>query len=167
MLTNEHRIFDAALKALKRTTGLDAKIHAARAGQDGANDAIIELTTNQRNHRFRAEIKAVDRFEIPAIIKAHGKAHRQPLLLVAPYITREVAERCRQLHLPFIDTAGNAYLEGPGLFIYVVGQPRPAERREGNFRALNPAGLQIAFAIACRPALLQTTYREIAMRAGV
>jgi len=88
-------------------------------------------------------------------------------LLVAPFITREVAERCRQLHLPFIDTAGNAYLEGPGLFIYVVGQPRPAERREGKFRALNPAGLQIAFALACRRALLQTTYREIAARAGV
>jgi hypothetical protein len=51
-------------------------------------------------------------------------------LLVAPFITRDVAERCRQLHLPFIETAGNAYLEGPGLFIYAVGQPRPAERRE-------------------------------------
>jgi hypothetical protein len=76
MPTNEHRIFDAALKALKQTTGLDAQIHAARAGQDRATDAIIELTTNQRTHRFRAEIKAVDRFEIPAIIKAHGKAHR-------------------------------------------------------------------------------------------
>jgi hypothetical protein len=48
-----------------------------------------------------------------------------------------------------------------------VGQPRPAERREGNFRALNPAGLQIVFALACRPELLQTTYREIAARAGV
>jgi len=69
--------------------------------------------------------------------------------------------------LPFIDTAGNAYLEGPGLFIYVVGRPRPAERHEGNFRALNPAGLQIAFALACRPELLQTTYREIAARVGV
>ena len=88
-------------------------------------------------------------------------------MLVAPYITREVSERCRQLHLPFIDTAGNAYLEAPGLLVYVIGNTKPAEFRRDHFRALNPAGLQIVFALACQPALIQTTYREIAARAGV
>jgi hypothetical protein len=88
-------------------------------------------------------------------------------LLVAPYLTREVAERCRQLHLPFIDTAGNAYFEGPGLLVYVIGNNKPAELRQDHFRALNPAGLQIAFALVSQPALVQTTYREIAARAGV
>src|SRR5439155_22942847 len=87
--------------------------------------------------------------------------------LVAPYITREVAERCRQLHLPFIDTAGNVYLEAPGLLVYVIGNNKPTELRQGHFRALNPAGLQIAFVLACQPKLVQTNYREIAARAGV
>ena len=167
MTTNEHRILHAAGQALKRTTGLDAEIHPAPAGKNRAANAIFELATNQRKHRFRAEVKAVDRFETPALIKAHRKSHREPPLLVAPYITREVAERCRQLHLPFIDTAGNAYLEGPGLLVYVIGNTKPIELRQDHFRALNPAGLQIAFALACRPALLQTNYREIAARAGV
>jgi len=167
MTTNEHRILDAAGQALKRTTGLDADIHPAPVGQDRAADAILELATNQRRHRFRVEIKAVDRFETPALIKAQGQAHREPPLLVAPYITREVAERCRQLHLPFIDTAGNAYLEGPGLLVYVIGNNKPADLRKDHFRALNPAGLQVVFALACQLALVQTTYREIAARAGV
>ena len=165
MTITERRILDAAGQALKQTTGIDAKIHPAPVGR-GA-DAMVDFLVERRKHRFHAEVKTVDRFATPALIQALGKKWPEPPLLVAPFITREVAEHCRQLHLPFIDTAGNAYLEGPGLFIYVVGQPRPAERREGNFRALNPAGLQIAFALACRPALLQTTYREIAMRAGV
>jgi hypothetical protein len=167
MTTNEQRILHAAGQALKRTTGLDAEIHPIPAGQNRAADAIFELAMNQRKHRFRAEVKAVDRFETPALIKAQGKAHREPTLLVAPYITREVAERCRQLHLPFIDTAGNAYLEAPGLLVYVIGNNKPAELRQGQFRALNPAGLQIAFALACQPKLVQTTYREIAACAGV
>jgi len=167
MTTNEHRTLQAAGQALKRTTGLDAEIHAAPAIQNRAADAILELTANQRKHRFCAEVKTVDRFETPALIKAQGKAHGGPPLLVAPYITREVAERCRQLHLPFIDTAGNAYLEGPGLLVYVVGNTKPIELRKNHFRALNPAGLQIAFALACQPALVQTNYREIAARAGV
>jgi hypothetical protein len=71
------------------------------------------------------------------------------------------------LHLPFIDTAGNAYLEGPGLLIYVIGQPRPAELRQDRFRALNPAGLHITFALLCRPELIRTNYREIAAAAKV
>lgn len=167
MTTTECRILNAAVQALKQTTGNDAKIHAAPAGQERAADAVVDLLVERRKHRFHAEVKTVDRFATPALIQAQGKKWPEPPLLVAPFITREVAERCRQLHLPFIDTAGNAYLEAPGLFIYIVGQPRPAERREGKFRALNPAGLQITFALACRPALLQTTYREIAARAGV
>jgi len=166
MTTTERRILHAAGQGLKQTTGIDAEIHPAPTGDRDA-DAIVDLLVERRKHRFRAAVKTVDRFATPALIKAQDQERRHPTLLVAPFITREVAERCRQLHLPFIDTAGNAYLEGRGLFIYVVGQPRPAERREGNFRALNPAGLQIAFALACRPALLQTTYREIAARAGV
>src|SRR3989442_138301 len=114
MATDEQRILHAAGQALKRTTGLDTEIHPVPPGHNGAADAIFELATNRHKHRFRAEVKAVDRFETPALLKAQGKVHREPPLLVAPYITREVAECCRQLHLAFIDTAGNAYLEGPG-----------------------------------------------------
>jgi len=154
----------AAVQGLKQTTGLDAVYRPAPPGQD---HFIVEVKAARRAYRFRAEIKTVDRFEIPALIKAQQKNDRELPLLVAPYITREVAERCRQLRLPFLDTAGNTYLEGPGLLVYVVGQPRPHAARRERFRALNSAGLQIVFAFACQPALVQTTYREIARRAGV
>lgn len=167
MSITERRILHAAAQALKQTTGIHAEIHPTPTGRDRGADAIVDLLVQRRKYRFHAEVKTVDRFATPALVHAQGKKLREPPLLVAPFISREVAESCRQLHLPFIDTAGNAYLEAPGLFLYVVGQPRPAERREGKFRALNPAGLQIAFALVCRPALLQTTYREIALRAGV
>ena len=167
MTATERRLLHAAGQALKRTTGIDAEIHPAPTGRNRGADAIVDLLVERRKHRFHAEVKTVDRFATPALLQAQGKKWPEPPLLVAPFITREVAERCRQLHLPFIDTAGNAYLEAPGLFIYAVGQPRPAGRRGGTFRSLNPAGLQIAFALACRPELLQTTYREIAARAGV
>lgn len=167
MTTNEHRILNAAGQALKRTTGLEAEIHPAPAVRTRNVDTIVELIASQQKHRFCAEVKTVDRFEIPALVKAQSKGHREPTLLVAPYITREVAEYCHQLHLPFIDTAGNAYIEGPGLLVYVVGNTMPIKLRQDHFRALNPAGLQIAFALLCKPTLLRTNYREIATRAGV
>ena len=166
MTTQGQRTLNAAVLALKRTTGIDARVlHAV--GRNRGADAIVEVETERRKHRFGAEVKTVDRFETPAMVKAQGHALPELPVLVAPYITREVAERCRQLHLPFIDTAGNAYLEGPGLLVYVAGQARPAGLRHDRFRALNPAGLQIAFALLCRPDLIRTNYREIAARAGV
>jgi hypothetical protein len=166
MTTQEQRTLNAAVLALKRTTGISACVHPT-AGRHPGIDAIVEVATERRKHRFGAEVKTVDRFETPAMVKAQGHALPELPVLVAPYITREVAERCRQLHLPFIDTAGNAYLEGPGLLVYVAGQARPAGLRQDRFRALNPAGLQIGFALLCRPDLVRTNYREIAARAGV
>jgi hypothetical protein len=112
-------------------------------------------------------VKNVDRFETPAMVKADFADLRKRPLLVAPYITREIAARCRDLHLPFIDTAGNAFLEGPGLLVYVVGQQRPAEVRPHRFRALNAAGLQVTFALLCQPDLILTNHRQIATTAGV
>jgi len=167
MTNTEQHILTEAEHALERATGLAAEIHPAAVGKDGGIGAVLELIRDHRKHRFLVQVKAVDRFETPTLIKATAQAHREPTLLVAPYITREVAERCRQLHLSFIDTAGNAFLEAPGLLVYVVGNTKPAKLHHDRFRALNPAGLQVAFALACRPVLVQTTYRQIAERAGV
>ena len=167
MTTQEHRVLETALTTLHQTTGLGARVLPGTVRQDRAEDAIIEIETSRQKYRFAAEVKTVDRFETPAIVKARLRDLRKHPLLVAPYITREVAGRCRDLHLPFIDTAGNAYLEGPGLLIYVVGQQRPPELRHDHFRALNPAGLHITFALLCRPELIRTNYREIATAARV
>jgi hypothetical protein len=167
MTTQRERILDIAVAALERSTGIKARVHPVTVDRRRETDAIVELETARYTHRFGAEVKTVDRFATPAILKAQATALHDPPLLVAPYITREVAERCRQLRLPFIDTAGNAYLEAEGLFVYIVGQPRSAELPQGNFRALNSAGLKLTFALLCRPKLLGESYRTIATAAGV
>jgi hypothetical protein len=166
MTTQQRRILESAIVALGRTTGISADVHPA-AGRHCEADATIAFETNQSTHRFGAEVKTVDRFATPAMLKARSKTSCEPPLLVAPYITGEVAEHCRQLRVPFIDTAGNAYLEAPGLLVYIVGHARPTELRQGNFRALNAAGLKLTFALLCRPKLLDENYRSIAAAAGV
>jgi hypothetical protein len=167
MTAQQERILDTAVIALGRTTGIKARVHLVRVGRHRETDAIIEVETDRNRHRFGAEIKTVDRFATPAMLKAQGKTLHDPPILVAPYVTREVAEHCRQLRLPFIDTAGNAYLEAAGLLVYVVGQARPIDLRQGTFRALNAAGLKLTFALLCRPGLLHENYRNIAATAGV
>jgi hypothetical protein len=96
---------------------------------------------------------------------AHGSYH----LLVAPYITRALAERCRELQLPFIDTAGNAYLNVPGLTIFVTREPRPATLKVDppHHRAYTEVGMKVIFALLCDHELADATYREIARAAQV
>lgn len=168
MQAKEMRVLEAATAALHRTTGLTAEVlpqptHPHVAGAD----ALLEVRTDRHRHRFIAKVKTVDRFATPAQVKAQLEGLKEAPLLVAPYITRETAQRCRELHLGFMDTAGNAYLEAKGLFVWVVGETRPLEVKQARFRALTPAGLQIAFALLCRPDLVQTNYREIARAANV
>lgn len=167
MTSKEQRILEAAVSAFGRTTGIQVRVHYTKVGKGSVVNAIVEFSTERRKHRFCAEVKTVDRFETPAILKARGDIRHEPPMLVAPYISREVGEHCRQLGLPFIDTAGNTYLEAPGLLVYVVGQPRPAENRRDYYGALNPAGLKLTFALLCRPRLLDENYRTIATEAGV
>lgn len=160
-------ILKAALDAFRTTSGLLARVTGQRAARTDRADAVVEIEVGDRRYRFLSEVKAVDRFATPAVIKARSTTAAHPPILVAPYVTRETAEHCRNLKLPFIDTAGNAYIEAEGLLVYVVGLPRPTDLVRDKFRALTPAGLQVTFAILCRPDLLQKTYREIARAAKV
>ena len=168
MTGQDRRVLDAAITALHRTTGLEARVLEEELfAPDHRLDAMVEIEADGRAHRFVVEVKTVDRFETPAQVKRQLAGLNAAPMLVAPYVTLETARRCRELDLAFIDTAGNAYLDGPGLLIWVVGQKRPIELKQPRFRALHPAGLQITFALLCRPGLIQTNYREIAQAAGV
>jgi hypothetical protein len=165
MTTREHHILTDSIAAFERTSGIAVHLLRAIPARNRPAAATVRIEAGRLKHTFAASIETVDRFETPALVKARD-VHKSPIL-VAPFITRRVAERCRQLHLSFLDTAGNAYLEGPGLLVYIVGQTLPSGRRPDRFRALTPAGLRIVFALLCHPELIRSNYREIAARAGV
>ena len=96
-----------------------------------------------------------------------GAAGR-PVLLVTDYLTPQVAEALRNQHQQFADAAGNAYLEGPGLLVYVTGRKltnrQTAPRANKTFAT---AGLKVLFALLCDPELANAPYRDIAAAAGV
>ncbi len=172
----EQNILDRALKALERTTGIHGQVieQELRSGQGYRADVIVEIEANGQRHPYVAEIKRVDRFAILRDIKNQYALHEQAPqpLLVAPRITTETAEKCRELDLQFIDATGNAYLRGPGLYVLVKGQ-RPIEGenfpligQEGK-RAGTATHLRVIFALLCKPELLNAPYRDIVQVAGV
>jgi hypothetical protein len=173
---NELDVLDHALEALQLQTGLKSQvlqIGPRLREEPGLGprvaDALIQIQGHERPLRFIAEIKLVDRFETIAQVRAlRPPGAHPPLILVAPYITAETAERCRVMRLFFLDTAGNAYIDLPGFHLFVVGRKRPADfPLADRGRVNNPAALKVVFAILGRPNLLNSTYRQIAETARV
>ena len=165
-------ILAPALKALERTSGLCGVI--AVAGTAGARagycapGAMVTFTEGTKKYRYAAVIKAVDRPGALGMIRNKFEGYTLPGLLIAPYITAEMAEHCRVNNIQFADTAGNAYLKAEGLHIFIAGQKRTLENiPAAKYRANTTAGMKVVFALLCRPALLNAPYREIAQAAGV
>jgi hypothetical protein len=102
-------------------------------------------------------------------LRRAAQAAGRPALLVADHVSIALAEKLREHGQQFADGAGNVFLEGPGLLIYVVGRKKPALPGGPNRpdAAFNPAGLKLMFALMCRPLLADAPQRTIAAAAGV
>ncbi|MCB9384961.1 MAG: hypothetical protein H6509_10110, partial [Bryobacterales bacterium] len=164
----EGEILSSALTALEETTGLKTTVlrQQERFGDGARPDAVVRVHSENGYFDFLAEVRAVDRFATPAAVKLALEGACLPPLLVAPYISAKVAERCRSLGLAFIDTSGNAFLHGAGLFVLVTGRREAKRPPQIEYQAVSPAGMRIGFALLCQPELASRTYREIADAAG-
>jgi hypothetical protein len=168
-------LIETAIQALQRTTGLATQIvrleqaNTVHHDRHQGFDAVIEIEAQGRKHKFAVEAKLGMRAELLTQIKALWPNEQQTrLLIVAPYVTTYLAEKCRELQLPFLDTAGNAYLEDDDLFVYVTGQKKPIDMAPPQTNRTNTAaGLRVLFALLCRPQLLNAPYRELATTAKV
>jgi hypothetical protein len=170
----EQALLERALAALQETTGLTGKIIAAEPllEQGVRVDAAVEIDVAGQPHRYRAEIKRIDRFTAIGQVRNRFDSFQQPGLLVAPRITAEMADKCRELDVQFIDANGNAYLHDLGLFIFVKGlRPRAKEGMDITTaeppRAGTATALRVIFVLLCRPELVNAPYREINRAAGV
>lgn len=168
----EHNILEQALAAFTRGTGLPARIVAKepKAADGRRPDATIEVDGPHKRLELVAEIKAVDREIGLAAAKQQLDAFGKPGILLTPYLTAELATRCREkLDLQFMDTVGNAYLRAPGLYVFIRGQHPPggvgpAVRTRGGGTA---TALRVVFALLCQPELLNAPYRDIVRAARV
>ena len=168
----EDKLLEDALAALRRVTGLQAAVVARepRAREGARPDAAIEVLAGEKRYRFLAEIKAVDRAVALATAKHQLERFGRRGVLVAPYVTAELADHCREkLDLHFIDTVGNAYLRATGLYVFIRGErpPGPAAAAMGVRGGGTATALRVVFALLCRPELLNAPYREIVAAAGV
>ncbi|HYK03282.1 MAG TPA: type IV toxin-antitoxin system AbiEi family antitoxin [Thermoanaerobaculia bacterium] len=145
--------------------GLKATEDRGQAG--GRTDATITVHHDGKRHRFQAEVKRSLTQSIIGLVTVAFEGIKDRLL-VTDYVTPPVAEELKRRGVQFVDTAGNAFLQRRGLFVFVSGRrpnkslpaaPRPS-------RVFQPSGIKILFAILSAPQLLGTQ-RSIAAAADV
>lgn len=164
----EMTILGDALEAFTNTTGLEANLVAEEPTLPGTNhraDALVKIRGKDDYRTFFAEVRTVERTTTLGTLKE--RLTEEHGLLVTPYLTPELANHCRHIDLPFIDTAGNAYIKAPGLFVFVRGEKRPEAATLGTRGGGRATALRVVFALLCRPDLLNARYREIVDATGV
>lgn len=82
------------------------------------------------------------------------------------YVNRRQALEFRQQDRLFIDTAGNMYVHGRGVYLWSSGNTRTAKNGR-TARVFQTAGLKLIWAVLNKPFLLNATVREIATEARI
>lgn len=166
---HEKTLLEGALAALEETTGATA--HILEWEPKAAHlkpDAILELAKDNKKALYVVEVKQALQPAALGHVVAQLQRHKKPGLLITRYVTPPMAERLKQLNVAFIDTAGNAYINTPQLFVYVTGRKAPEREEQAHrIKAFRPTGLQVIFALLCRPELIEVPYRDIAKAAHV
>jgi hypothetical protein len=165
VVNREAELVALALDALRDATGIQGEI---LDHPDAGADATVLLTVNGRKLRYDCEIKkTVDRYALPlSLLNKLGNA-RDTLLVSSP-LSPDMADRCRDIGLQFIDTAGNAYInDGAGIYVHVAGRRGNAGRQLPADNTMTPAALKMMFAALAEPALLNAPYRDISIRARI
>ena len=133
----------------------------------GRPDGVLGLQIGEQRVRYETQCKSGLQpgalGSLARRLQSGGERH----LLIADYVTPGVAARLRELEIPYVDLAGNAWLEHPPVVIRVEGHKgQTASAQRTRARPFTPAGLKVVFALLCNPKLLDTSVRHIASASG-
>ena len=162
------KILEKALGAFQKTTGFNVDFHDYDYDEVRYPDALIKIAYKDMELYFAVEVKlGITRATIGLVAQKFLKFQERGLL-VTRYVNPRIAELLREMDIPFVDTAGNAFINQPPLYIFVKGnklveEPRP----EPIQRAFRPAGLQVLYVLLCNPGLEDEPLRKIAKAADV
>ena len=167
--TTERNILNTAMPAFEEITGFCIKILEVKPAGKIQPDAVLQINApDVEPKKFYAQIKGFITKATIGHVAEQIRRFEKPGILVTRLVTPPMAERLKELNLAFIDTAGNAYINDPQFFVYIIGQKKkeiPAT--ETIVRAFRPTGLKVIFAFLCLPELVKAPYRDIARAANV
>lgn len=129
---------------------------------------MICISHNKKDWYFAVVAKTSINRTITGMGKLHPLNYEGNTLLITTAVTPPIADLLKEADTPFMDTAGNAYINEPPLYIFIKGnKAKQSLAKEPLRRLFKPAGLKVIFALLNNPDLANKPYRNIAEVAGV
>jgi hypothetical protein len=168
----EEEIFRLAAEALKDNVPLPNGIETLEREPTHTPgfqpNRLIRMVIHGKELKYYAEIKATVTKAQKLLLLLHRGGLQYPIFLITRHVNTEMAEELRKNGIEFIDTAGNAFINQPPLYIFIKGnKPQETIGQAPVKRAFKATGLKIIFGFICNPGLENKTYREIAAATGV
>jgi hypothetical protein len=169
---NGAEIIKQALTAIAKETGLKTAYEPKNQLPQGTYcDGTLKIGEFDTAQAFNIEVKpTINEFTLAKLAPLNN-LNPEANLLITKHATPVLAKKMKDIHIQFIDTAGNAYIKRPPLFIFMYGNKaiadQPGQNEGATENLFGAAGIRVVFALLCKENLVKGTYREIADVAGV
>lgn len=171
----EQNLLDMAVEAVYRETGIRLVPNRAPVIDGIEYDAALEVE-GYGHLCFTAELKRWAQQANLGALANQIQTLPKKGMLVADYVNPNMADKLRELDIPFIDTVGNAYINELPLYIFIKGLKANVKGHyivpataviKGRGRAFQAAGIKMLYAFMRDPELVKAPYRDIVNITGV
>lgn len=162
-------LINRAVETFAQITGIKV-VHQANAPKAGNvySDGLVRIDYKDMHWDFAIQAKARVTRATVAMEKTQPTLPGQDRILVTEYATPPMVDLMRAIGLFFMDTAGNAYINKPPLYVFIKGNNRPENLKPApTVRLFRPAGLKVVFALLTNPQMIEWPYRQIAAMTDV
>ncbi|MCU0453450.1 MAG: type IV toxin-antitoxin system AbiEi family antitoxin [Bacteroidetes bacterium] len=126
---------------------------------------LIEFPEGMREYDIEVK-QTLTGATIGQLAERLGQA-KEHWILVTRYAYPQLANAMRELGVQFLDATGNAFLRGQQTYIHIQAHRRARDTWKAREELFGVAGIRVAFALMCKPELLNANYREITQAAQV
>ena len=166
---NEQNLFEQARIRLEQEAGVAVQVNLKNMRVKGNKPVDYLIQIANQDKQLAVEVKKwAAQTNIGALI---NQVRQLPIegILVADYINPAMAVKLKEENIQYFDTAGNAYINQPPIYIQIKGN-KPDQNivtKKQTNRAFDATGLKVIFGFLCEGELLNRPYREIAKATGV
>lgn len=157
-LKNDERdLLMKATNALVESLNLQVSVHFS--ANDKPSTIEISLPNQKKKYVYDPYIQKTTYDTTLGLAKMHSDKSQKKTVLISEFVHPNIAEKLRELEIPFIDTVGNAYFNENNFYLFVSSQTKPEKKMTE--RVISPAGMEILFALLSIPNLESENYRKI------
>lgn len=175
-MTKEKDIVDAAVEQLNKQTKLGAELTFLERNftKNTTKEVDGQLTLPITQTTLNIECKKwINKANLPRLL-ANMRAHDPDLqtMLATDYVNPNLAEQLKEQDIQFLDTAGNAFINQPPVYIDIQGK-KPAKPHQDvrltkqMGKAFQPKGMKVVYMLLTQRELINASMRTIAETAEV